>query len=66
LSGLKLTVAQARRLWALPMDLCDDALARLVEQGFLARTDSGGYVRRAGSPERVGGAGYGTPTPDVG
>ncbi len=62
--GLKLTIQQARRLWGLPLDLCEVALARLVEQGFLARTDAGWYVRRSGSPERVGGAVFRTALAD--
>ena len=49
--GLKLTVQQARRLWNLPADRCEAVLAALIEQGFLARTVDGSYVRRGGSPE---------------
>jgi hypothetical protein len=64
--GLKLTAEQARRLWGLPIDLCDTVLASLVEQGFLARTAAGSYVRRGGSPERIGAGPYGAALADFG
>lgn len=44
--GLKLTVAQAQRLWDLDRELCDSLMADLVMSGFLARTRDGAYVRR--------------------
>lgn len=37
-SRTELTMPQAGRLWGLPVDLCESALSRLVDQGFLART----------------------------
>jgi hypothetical protein len=43
--GLRLTSAQARRLWGLDADACANALRVLVESGFLRRTDAGQYVR---------------------
>jgi hypothetical protein len=43
--GLKLTEAQARRLWDLDGTTCSLALAALLEQRFLKRTASGTYVR---------------------
>ena len=43
--GLRLTAAQAQRLWGLEADICADALRALVEAGFLRRTDAGLYVR---------------------
>jgi Fic family protein len=48
--GLRLTVPQALRLWGLPQDVCEYALARLVEEGFLRRTADGAFVRHAGFP----------------
>lgn len=48
--GLRLTVPQALRLWGLPRDVCESALARLVEQGFLRQTAEGAFVRRTGFP----------------
>jgi hypothetical protein len=43
---LKLTGAQARRLWNLPQEVCDAALARLVGTGFLGLTHDGQFLRR--------------------
>jgi hypothetical protein len=42
---LKLTVQQARRLFALPVELCDPALDALVLAGFLSRTPDGAFLR---------------------
>ena len=48
---LKLSSAQARRLWNIPSDVCDRALAALVERGFLVQTRAGAYLRRSsGAP----------------
>ena len=44
---LKLTVEQARRLWNLPANVCDTALATLVSRGFLRRTPAGAFLRTA-------------------
>jgi hypothetical protein len=43
--GLKLTEAQAQRLWALDGDTCRLVLTTLLEQRFLKRTATGMYVR---------------------
>lgn len=43
--GLKLTEAQARRLWNLDGGTCSRVLTTLLEQRFLRRTTSGTYVR---------------------
>jgi hypothetical protein len=43
--GLKLTEAQARRLWGLDGDTCCLVLCTLLERRFLRRTASGMYVR---------------------
>ena len=43
--GLKLTEAQARRLWALDGATCRLVLATLLERRFLKRTATGMYVR---------------------
>jgi hypothetical protein len=45
--GLKLTEAQARRLWDLDGDTCNLVLTTLMEQRFLKCTASGMYVRAA-------------------
>ena len=47
--GLRLTPAQARRLWGLDRDVCDALLAALVDANFLARTRDGAYVRLEGA-----------------
>lgn len=44
--GLRLTLAQARRLWSLDTETCERALAALIEAGFLIRTPSGHYALR--------------------
>lgn len=43
--GLKLTEAQARRLWDLDGDTCSLVLTTLLEQRFLKRTARGTYMR---------------------
>lgn len=43
--GLRLTAAQARRLWALDAAVCDAVLADLVEARFLVRTGKDLFVR---------------------
>jgi hypothetical protein len=43
--GLKLTLAQAQRLWGLDRTLCEAALAALEEGRFLRRTLGGAFVR---------------------
>lgn len=47
--GLRLTPAQARRLWGLDRELCDALLATLVEANFLSKTRDGAYVRTDGA-----------------
>jgi len=44
---LKLTVAQLRRLCALPPDVCEAAVADLVQSGFLWKTGEGTFLRRS-------------------
>lgn len=43
--GLKLTSAQARRLWGLDASECDSLLEQLVRLRFLTRAPDGGYRR---------------------
>jgi hypothetical protein len=43
--GLRLTIAQAQRLWGLDRAVCDALLAALVEAKFLLRTRDGAFVR---------------------
>ena len=43
--GLRLTPAQAQRLWGLDRDACDALLGALVDAKFLYRTRDGAFVR---------------------
>jgi hypothetical protein len=43
--GLKLTVAQAARLWSFDSALCTAVLSTLVERRFLVQTRSASYAR---------------------
>ena len=54
--GLRLTPAQARRLWGLERDVCDALLGALVDAKFLAQTRDGAFVRMEGAkPTRLSG-----------
>ena len=43
--GLKLTEAQARRLWGLDRNTCSAVLSTLIMRGFLKRSANGSYLR---------------------
>jgi hypothetical protein len=43
--GLRLTIAQAQRLWGLDRSVCDALLGALVDAKFLFRTRDGAFVR---------------------
>ena len=43
--GLRLTTAQAQRLWGLDGAACDALLGALVDAKFLFRTRDGAFVR---------------------
>ena len=43
--GLRLTLAQAQRLWGLDRAACDAVLGALVDAKFLIRNLDGAYVR---------------------
>jgi hypothetical protein len=43
--GLRLTEPQARRLWGLDHDLCEQLLQILVNANFLFRTRDGAFMR---------------------
>ena len=43
--GLRLTTAQAQRLWGLDRAACDALLGALVDSKFLFRTRDGAFVR---------------------
>ncbi len=44
--GLRLTPAQAQRLWALDRPTCEVLLAKLVDAEFLMRTGDGSFALR--------------------
>jgi hypothetical protein len=43
--GLRLTLAQAQRLWALDRTLCNAVLAALVETRFLVQSGKASFIR---------------------
>jgi hypothetical protein len=43
--GLRLTPAQAQRLWSLDRATCDQVLSALVENRFLRRVRDGAFIR---------------------
>jgi hypothetical protein len=43
--GLRLTAAQAQRLWGLDPAMCSSLLAALVDAQFLRQTRDGAYIR---------------------
>jgi DNA-binding IclR family transcriptional regulator len=45
--GLRLTLAQACRLWQVDVSTCEMLLDRLVRAGFLRKTDKGYYIAAA-------------------
>ena len=47
--GLRLTPAQAQRLWGLERDVCNALLGALVDAKFLAQTRDGAYIRLEGA-----------------
>ncbi|HTI51794.1 MAG TPA: hypothetical protein VL475_12605 [Planctomycetaceae bacterium] len=47
--GLRLTAAQAQRLWGLERDVCNALLAALVDAKFLAQTRDGAFIRPDGA-----------------
>jgi hypothetical protein len=52
--GLRLTAAQAQRLWGLDRDVCDALLGALVDAKFLSQTRDGAFVRMDGAlPTKV-------------
>ena len=45
--GLRLTTAQAQRLWNLDRRTCEELLGNLVTTRFLSKTRDGSFVRAA-------------------
>ena len=51
--GLRLTPAQAQRLWGLDRTTCEGLLKALVNANFLSQTRDGSFVRTDGGPRRM-------------
>ena len=52
--GLRLTAAQAQRLWGLERDVCNGLLGALVDAKFLSQTRDGAFIRTDGArPSRL-------------
>lgn len=47
--GLRLTAAQAQRLWGLERDVCVKLLGALVDAKFLSLTRDGAFIRMDGA-----------------
>ena len=47
--GLRLTTAQAQRLWGLERDVCEALMGALVDAKFLSQTHDGAFVRMDGA-----------------
>jgi len=55
--GLRLTAAQAQRLWGLERDVCNALLGALVDAKFLSQTRDGAFIRMDGArPTRIAGS----------
>ena len=50
--GLRLTAAQAQRLWGLDRSVCEELLSALVNANFLSQTRDGSFIRTDGGPRR--------------
>ena len=50
--GLRLTPAQAQRLWGLDRTVCEQLFDVLVKAKFLSQTRDGSFVKTDGSPSR--------------
>ena len=51
--GLRLTPAQAQRLWGLDRTVCDELLEALVKAKFLSQTRDGSFIKTNGGPTRI-------------
>jgi hypothetical protein len=51
--GLRLTPAQAQRLWGLDRPTCDALLETLVHANFLSQTRDGSFIRTDDGPRRM-------------
>jgi hypothetical protein len=51
--GLRLTFAQACRLWQVDVSTCEALLDQLVREGFLCKTNNGFFIAAAITRRRV-------------
>jgi hypothetical protein len=51
--GLRVTFAQACRLWQVDVSTCERLLDQLVREGFVCKTDKGFYVATAANRRRI-------------
>ena len=51
--GLRLTTAQAQRLWGLDRGMCEELLKALVNAKFLSQTRDGSFIKTDGGPRRL-------------
>jgi hypothetical protein len=51
--GLRLTPAQAQRLWGLDRKMCEQLLDVLVKAEFLSQTRDGSFIKTDGGPRRL-------------
>jgi hypothetical protein len=51
--GLRLTLAQAQRLWNLDALVCESLLSALIDVRFLGRTVDGAFIRSTDMCSRV-------------
>ena len=52
--GLRLTFAQACRLWQVDASTCETLLEQLVREAFLYKTDNGAYIALSATTARQG------------
>lgn len=50
--GLRLTLAQARRLWQMDAATCETVLDELVREAFLYKTGNGAYIASPSTTSR--------------
>jgi hypothetical protein len=51
--GLRLTVAQACRLWHVDASTCEMLFGQLVREGFLYKTDTSAYIAHPTTRKRM-------------
>ena len=51
--GLRLTFAQACRLWQVDVSTCETLLDQLVREGFLCKTNDGFFIAAATTRRRI-------------